>query len=132
MKGQSPDSWQIILADLSLILFLTAIGSYGAAQVKEPPHSVVSLDEAPQAIFREQADGSSLSDWIVSQTVDSRAQLTIVAVYQKGNLRNVWNKAMRLSDEADQAGHDARIALEPGLEDDVYAIIAFNRRIPLD
>lgn len=127
MNARSTDAWQVILADLSLILFLLAIAGYGASQTSDGVTRKLSIGEDSQAIFREQDGSSGLVDWIATQNIDPRAQLTIVATYTPEKIGHVWKEVQRLFSEAQSTGHAVRIVIEAGESDDVYVIIAFDR-----
>jgi len=136
--------WQLILADLALILFLvtlTALAGEEANHGSDRPE-----DEAPtdpyisqaQALYRPDPLGPSLAQWLSEQSPDPRATLTIFAQYapdeqgaEQGSEREgVWAIAQALSDDAQGRGFGVRVVITEGKASDVYASLAYDTALP--
>ncbi len=127
--------WQIMLADLSLILFIvtasaidpapdksvnTTAAPAAAAQAPAP-----SQRSEPVAVFRPGLD-LDFGTWLAERTADPREQLTIVARYTGRDSARARAAAETLASEAQAAGLAPRIVVEPGQSADVAAIFAFD------
>ncbi|MEL6738571.1 MAG: hypothetical protein AAFO28_06565, partial [Pseudomonadota bacterium] len=85
---RKPASWQLLLADLALILFLvTAAALTRSEEVirRDAPMAQAGLPKGPgevapaQALYRAGVGPESLAEWLEQQPRDPRAALTIVA-----------------------------------------------------
>ena len=129
--------WQLILADLALILFLLTLSALPAAEAEsgEPPADNTALavlrpEVAPaQALFRAVPGGPSLGAWLAAQSPDPRATLTIFATYSKGGDAAAWARAQALADEARAGGTRVRTIITTGAAADVYASLAYDEKI---
>ncbi len=106
--------WQMIIADLSMILFmLTASAvtrqdnSAKAAPVSAPAPAPRS---EPVAVWIAGEGTPPLKDWLAQQSRDPRQQVTITATYAPGAMQEALAQAQAL---AVQAG-EARVLVEPG------------------
>lgn len=142
-RGGHGHGWQLILADLALILFLLTLSALPAAEadagrglaaraVQEKTARETARPEiaAAQALFRPIAGGPPLSAWLAGQTPDPRATLTIFAVHTPGKEREAWSRAEALATEARAAGARVRTIIAAGKEPDLYASLAYDA--PLD
>jgi hypothetical protein len=140
--GSSPrggHGWQLILADLALILFLLTLSALPAAEatpsrrltdrearerdVKGP----LQPEIAPaQALYRPLPKGPSLSQWLAAQAPDPRATLTIIAAHRPGGEAAAWDRAQSLAQEARAVGTRVRTIITVGAEDDIYASLAYD------
>ncbi|KPF63984.1 hypothetical protein [Porphyrobacter sp. AAP60] len=131
--------WQLILADLALILFLLTLSALPAAEAesghrladrearaKEARPAQRAVVASSQALFRPVADGPGLSEWFRSQPRDPRATLTIFATYGQGGEAAAWAKAQAMADEARASGARVRTIIAAGAEADVYASLAYD------
>lgn len=134
--------WQLILADLALILFLLTLSALPAAE-SESGKRLADSDArgkdarrimhpevaASQALFRPVAGGPALGEWLSSQAPDPRATLTIFAVHGKGTEADAWLHAQALAAEARAHGAKVRTIITAGAGDDLYASLAYDEVI---
>ena len=125
MKVKSSQSWQLILADLSLILFLVALTGLASAQARRDSESQLHVQPA-QALYRPSADGPELNEWLARQDLDPRLTLTVFVRYRRGNPEVAWSQARTLELSAHEAGVQVRIIMISADEDDIYASLAFD------
>lgn len=125
MSRRPAPSWQVILADLALILFLTVLAGFAAVRSRESAREEDIVIAGAQAVYRRTPD-VSLADWLAQQQVDHRMQLTIFARYAAGERMQVWENARTLMAEAQGAGFTTRVILEPGQESEAYAVLAYD------
>lgn len=135
--------WQLIIADLALILFLLTLSTLPAADaetgkriaaraVREKAARDAALAEvAPaQALFRPVPGGPSLGAWLAAQTPDPRATLTIFAAHVSGGEATAWARARALAAEARASGVRVRTIIAAGKADDLYASLAYDALLP--
>lgn len=133
------NGWQLIIADLALILFLLTLSALPAAEaesgrrlaaraVQEKAARDAALAEvAPaQALFRPVAGGPSLGTWLAAQTPDARATLTIFASHAPGRETQAWARAAALAAEARATGTRVRTIITAGRQSDLYASLAYD------
>lgn len=127
--------WQVMLADLSLILFLTTAASL-ASQDRPAPGTADAVrpalagESVPAGVFR--AGGETrLGDWLAKRATDPRESLTIHARYAPGAREAAIARAAELAAQAAAAGHEARIIVEPGARDEALALFAFTGETPM-
>ncbi len=131
--------WQLILADLALILFLLTLSALPAAEAevgrkladraareKDLRHSYKPEIAAAQALFRPVAGGPSLTEWLASQPRDPRATLTVFARHLPGDEAAAWNAAAALADDAQASGVAVRTIITAGRHGDLYASLAYD------
>ncbi|MEL6237092.1 MAG: hypothetical protein AAFQ90_00715 [Pseudomonadota bacterium] len=151
---RSATSWQLILADLALILFLiTAAALSGGEQdtgAKEPPAdgnaALLPGAVAPaQALYRAGPGLPTLAQWLEQQPRDPRATLTIIAQYTKaGKARDAgpsngrddraiseaeraWADARSMAATAQALGVRTRVIIRSGAQYDVHASLAHDQ-----
>lgn len=136
----SAHGWQLILADLALILFLLALSAQLAMREEDPdtltaiaerhkmrPAGTKAVNVAPaQAIFRSVPQGPSLGEWLSAQPRDPRATLTIFASHRPGAEAAAWTAARMLAEEAARLRVPTRIIISAGRESEVYASLAYD------
>ncbi|TAD82458.1 MAG: hypothetical protein EAY70_03440 [Sphingomonadales bacterium] len=135
-------SWQLILADLALILFLLTLSTLPAAEAetgqrlteragrgREAPGTPQSEVGAGQALFRPVPGGPSLGAWLAGQASDPRATLTVVATHAPGREADAWARAQALAAEVRARGTAVRVIITTGTPEDVYASLAYDTRI---
>ncbi len=145
--GSGGSSWQLILADLALILFLvtltalpqgeTGIGPglagrvAGSAAARAQTHSPSPPAEvaAAQALYRPVAGGPSLGEWLAGQPHDPRATLTVFAFHPAGGEAAAWQAARRLAASAQDSGVPVRIIISGGSAADLYASLAYDSAV---
>jgi hypothetical protein len=131
--------WQLILADLALILFLLTLSTLPATEAetgqrladsdaREAEARPVPKPEiaAAQALFRPFAQGPGLGEWLAAQSPDPRATLTVFATHPKGGEAEAWVRAEALAREARRSGVAVRTIITPGNGAEVYASLAYD------
>lgn len=131
--------WQLIFADLALILFLLTLSALPAAeaetarglatravQEKTARDALQGEVAAAQALFRAVPGGPALGDWLASQAPDPRATLTIFAVHAPGGEAAAWARAEALAAEARARGVRVRTIISAGRAADLYASLAYD------
>lgn len=127
--ARASGSWQVILADLALILFVVMLAGFVAARgVVARPDDGIAV-EPGQAVYRKTLRGPSLGDWLDSEISDPRAQLTIHARYQAEDRNAVVQEALELWGDAVRDGHHPRLIVETGARSGVVARLAYDRKI---
>lgn len=134
--ARSGHGWQLILADLALILFLLTLSALPAAEAGTSTGNRLAAREedarpqpeiaAAQALFRPVAGGPSLGAWIKAQPYDPRATLTIFAVHPPGAEAAAWARAEALAAEARASGARVRTIISAGKEAEIYASLAYD------
>ena len=123
--------WQFVLADLSLILFLTTAAALsqegdtgaGSAAGASPP----SIPDAGMtALYVVQPGAPSFADWLNSAARDPRERLTISAQYIAGERAAQARDALELVSLAERSGFAARLVLTPSMESRIAASFAFD------
>ncbi len=122
MISRLPSGWQIVLADLSLVLFLATAAALEASDGEEFMFMAPEADAV--AVYREGA-GRSLSDWLAERPRDPRERLTVLARHVPGTRNEAMKGALELAEEAEEAGRPARIVLEPAAQAETVALIGF-------
>lgn len=134
--------WQLILADLALILFLLTLSALPAAEA-ETGHRLADraardkeADGAPlpeiagaQALFRPVPGGPALGEWLAAQAADPRATLTVVATHPAGGEAQAWARAEALAAEARARGTRVRIVITAGRTADLTAGLAYDAQL---
>lgn len=124
MIARAGSGWQTVLADLSLILFMTT-----AAVVAEPPVPAAPPPRAapalpamgePVAVWSGAPGGPALGDWLAQTALDPRLRLTIVASPAEAET------ALRL---AAGAGRAARVLIEPGASGPPLATLTYDQAL---
>lgn len=142
-SGGTGSGWQLILADLALILFLVTLTALPVAEA-EAPRSLaarVARDEdtrptarraeiaAAQALYRPVAGGPGLAEWLASQPRDPRTTLTIFALHPAGGEAAAWEDARALAASAQGSDVPVRIIITAGPEADLYASLAYDAAV---
>lgn len=131
--------WQLILADLALILFLLTLSALPAtepASGRRPADTAARGEEArpdpapdiaaSQALFRPITGGLGIGEWLGEQAVDPRATLTVFATYREGGEAAAWEAARGLAAKAEATGVRVRTIITAGAERDLYASLAYD------
>jgi hypothetical protein len=141
-QARGGHGWQLILADLALILFLLTLSALPAAEAetgqhvaaraareetdREEPHPEIA---PAQALFRPVPGGPELGAWLAGQTPDPRTTLTIFATHAPGGEAEAWARAETLAAEARGAGARVRTIIMAGKEPDLYASLAYDAQV---
>ncbi|HSF12433.1 MAG TPA: hypothetical protein VLA50_05615 [Erythrobacter sp.] len=139
LPSRSSHSWQLILADLALILFLLALSALPAAEAEtgkklvearalsqEARRPAAFEVAAAQALFRPVEGGPSLAEWLASQPRDPRATLTVFVRYPRNGEAVAWSTARSLAREAEASGVAVRTMVSAGDEAEVYASLGYD------
>lgn len=136
--------WQLILADLALILFLVVLSTLPAAEAetgrqhadraargeetrpKTRSELAAPAIAAAQALYRPTPRGPSLGAWLAGQPRDPRATLTVFARHRPGGEAAAWQAAQALAVEARGKGVAVRVIIAAGDEADLYASLAYD------
>ncbi|MCM0000950.1 MAG: hypothetical protein NBV68_16360 [Erythrobacter sp.] len=143
-SGRVGHGWQLILADLALILFLLTLSALPTAEAEAGRHLAARAVQekttreslrpkgeiaAAHALFRPVAGGPSLGEWLETQTPDPRATLTIFAVHPPGEEAAAWARAGALAAEARARGARVRTIITAGKEAEIYASLAYDAEV---
>lgn len=142
---QAPRSfagWQLLLADLALILFLVTLSALPESEApsgRNPADSAATKPgararaaaeiAASQALFRPVAGGPSLSEWLASQPRDPRATLTVFVRHLPGEEAVAWDAAQTLAQDAARSGVAVRTIITASAQEDVYASLAYDAEV---
>ncbi len=133
MSLRDPSGWQLILADLALILFLVTIAALANTADRPDSQDTRSGEDtggasvAPsQALFRPGTDVPSIEQWLARQPRDPRATLSIIATHRAGEDQKAWEAAQKLATQARETGVAVRVLVQPGDRSDLYASLAFD------
>jgi hypothetical protein len=131
--------WQLIFADLALILFLLTLSALPAAEAtsgqrladtdarETEAHGALRPEVAPaMALFRPVPGGPSLGAWLAAQAPDPRATLTVFATHTRGGEAAAWSRAEALATEARASGARVRTIITAGPAEDIYASLAYD------
>lgn len=139
--AQPGTSWQIMLADLSIILFLTtfsalAKGEASPAKAAIPvaapavpaptPPPMLAVAE-PVAMWRAGNGAPPLDQWLKDQGIDDRMRINVHGGYRPGRRDAVLADAARLSADPALAGRAIRLILEPAAADTVTVTLSFDQ-----
>jgi hypothetical protein len=133
-------AWQVILADLALILFLVSLSALPAAgassvpRLADPAARGAEARGAPQAgevaaaqaLYRPLKGGPTLAQWLATQPRDPRATLTIFASHPAGGETAAWEAARSLAAGVRGSGVPVRIIITSGSKPDLYASLAYD------
>jgi hypothetical protein len=126
-------TWPVLLADLSLILFVaTAVqASHSrAGEGKEPQAAATpAAPGIPQAFYSAGPGSPPLSQWIAGQGLGDEAQVTILSSYRPGEADAALARAGALVRQASEAGKAPRVLVEPG-DGSARAILSYDRGQP--
>lgn len=124
--------WQLLLADMALILFLFALSALPEAdraasgeQPEQPGQTSAQMAPA-QALFRDEPGGPSLAQWLARRPRDPRATLTVFARHSDDDTADLWDRARRLGEVAHGEGYKVRIIISRGDRSDLYASLAYD------
>lgn len=147
MIARAGPGWQIVLADLALILFVSALTALGmteeAEDLEDPTHTPASKvdDErageiaqfAPaQALFRASPGGPDIGQWLDLQSPDPRSTLTIFANHAPGEAVRAWKIAREWAEMAEARGISVRVVLSAGQRTEIHASLGFDAAPAID
>lgn len=145
VRARNGHGWQLILADLALILFLLTLSALPAAEAETGQRLAARAAQeqasrkatkaevaAAQALFRPVPGGPTLGAWLSTQAPDPRATLTIFAIHAPGGEAEAWAKAGALAAEARAAGARVRTIISAGPAAEIYASLAYDEQTAQD
>lgn len=122
MNARAATSWQTILADLAMILFMVTASALSDPGVKPPPkppappvkprHLAASARAEPVGVWREGPGMPALADWVAQQGADPRLRATVL-VREAGDAAQALDHAARLVNALGARKADARVVVEP-------------------
>ena len=123
MIARAGSGWQTVLADLSLILFMTTAAAVRDAPPATPPQRApqsVNLPALaqPVAVWTAAPGAPALAQWLAAAGADPRLRLTILAPSAAAA------QALAL---AAAAGRPARIVLDPDRSGAVQALLGYDQ-----
>lgn len=136
-------SWQTLLADLSLILFMLTASAVTnapdvpvvkAAPVKPlpplaPKPATPSQRAEPVGVWIDSEGAPPLAAWLAEQARDPRLRATIVVRFAGGDRAGALLRAARLSEAAGPRGAGARIVIEAGAQDAASVALGYDDEI---
>lgn len=126
MTRRGVPSWQVVLSDLALILFLTTLAAVQGTQQGAPSAAQESARANELAVYREGAGGLSLEAWLDLQSSDPRTQLTILARYVPEEFAAVDQRARALAQASRDHGKAPRVVLEPAGASEITVSLAYD------
>lgn len=124
-------SWQLLLADLALILFLVTLTALVNSDGKSDEALARPAYVAPaQALFRPSARGPSLAEWLQEQPLDPRLTLTIIAQHSGEDQDLMWQNAQIMAASVVGAETRVRVLITKGKQSDLYASLAYDEPEP--
>lgn len=132
--ARNDHSWQLILADLALILFLVSAAALSASDGFESSETIndIEAEDATvigpaQALYRAGPGLPSLAEWLERQPRDPRASLTIVAQHRPDQEERAWTEARALAATAKAVGVRSRVIIREGEESDIHARLGYDQ-----
>jgi hypothetical protein len=132
MIRSSSTRWELLLADLSLILFIVSLAGLATAEThansQAGPPSPSDNDAPSQAIYRNVAGAPQLGEWLDSQMLDPRLTLTIRVEYSGASKAASLARAAAMAGEATRRGLPVHTVLVENAEESaIMAELAFDR-----
>jgi hypothetical protein len=142
--ANAPGGWQIILADLALILFMITAAALAntpantpesaqspfkpsaAPQVPPTKPIAASFRGEPVAVWTDAEGVPPLGHWLASEGSDARLRATIVVRFTKGQQSAAFSRAKVLLQQAGNRGANARIVVEAGPSDGAVVTLAYD------
>jgi len=120
--------WQVLLADLSLILFMTTAATLDQGRRAELAELLPGGDTLPAAVYRIEPDGGpdDLRAWIAAYSPDPRESLDITIGYRPDRFDAAMARARALMQQARDGGQEPRMTFEPEPGETVTASFGFN------
>ena len=146
--ANAPGGWQIILADLALILFMITAAALANTPANTPANTAAnaqspfkpsaapqarptkpiaaSLRGEPVAVWTDAEGVPPLGQWLATEGRDARLRATIVVRFTKGQQAAAFLRAKVLTQQAGKRGENARIVVETGPSDGAVVSLAFD------
>ncbi len=119
------NGWQMIFADLSIILFMmtaSAVGHPLTQPAKPITKAGLADDNVPVAIWSDGPGAEPLQPWMKREGADPRIGFTFIVRYPEGALQTATATALSLAQEA---GGQVRIVLEPSNSRETLVVARF-------
>ncbi len=131
--GAGAAGWQVILADLALILSLVTLSAL-ANEEAHNAHPIIGerreTEIAPsQALFRPNPLGPTLAEWLAQRPHDARATLTVFAQHSGADRDALWEQSKALAASAGEEGFAVRVVITKGAASDLHASLAYDAPI---
>ena len=124
------NGWQLVLADLALILFLVTLTALVSSSSKGEDALTRSPYVAPaQALFRPTERGPTLAQWLAEQPADPRLTLTIIARYSGEDQDTVWQDAQNMAASVAGSTIAVRVIVSKAEQSDIYASLAYDEPV---
>lgn len=126
-------NWQIMLADLSIILFLMTFSALAHDDgLKPKPRAAPAVISAPAvaepvAAWRAGQGAPPLGEWLKSQAADARMRINVHAAYSAGRREQLLSEAAAVGADPALAGRAVRLILEPGAADAVTVTLTYDQ-----
>jgi hypothetical protein len=112
--------WQVMLADLALILFMVTAAAMADAPDKPKAAAVLPAQKPqdparsePLAVWRDGEGAPDLAAWLAQEQPDPRLQLTITLRYPPAAQAGALARGGALAQAASARGMTPRVILEP-------------------
>lgn len=125
-----PAGWQVLLADLSLILFIATAGAVSVQPAIREAY--MNPTDDPEQVFSSLTTGEDIADWLADYAPDPREQLLITIEHREGEFAIALKRARKLEIAAVTAGQAPIITIRQGDQNKTTALFAFNRPSPSD
>lgn len=136
MTPQPGTNWQLMLADLSIVLFLTTFSAMaqGSAKPAKPAPAAHAKVEAPAppavaepvALWRSGGGAPPLGEWLKGQPIDGRMKINVHGAYSAGHREAVLSEATQVTADPALAAKPVRLILEPAETDSVTVSLSFD------
>ncbi len=131
MIARGSPGWQVILADLSLILFTVTASAldYEEPATSSPAHGAppdILPPDRPERLFSARMAGDDLGAWLSTYRADARERLRIVIHYRAGEIDEALARAAGAMRVSADAGHEAQVTLQAGDRAETQAVFAFE------
>jgi hypothetical protein len=130
MKGRAIPTWQVVLSDLALILFLTTLAALARTPGEEPVPVTITVTETDRsselAVYRDGAGGLTLIEWLMQQQPDPRIQVTVLGRFAPTEFAAVSRRARELALQSEQIGRPPRLVLEPADTSVIVVSLAYD------
>lgn len=125
MIRSSFTSWQVTLADLSLILFLVTLAGIAPASDSSGGEEMREMTPS-QALFQSGLDSPNFTEWLAMQHLDDRMTLMIHVQHPAGDQEWAFVEAMHMVDAARSASVASRVVIDQGRQRASYASLGYD------
>lgn len=132
-------SWQTILADLALILFLVTASALANAPdaplgpdvpARHAPRPVAPSPRAePVGVWTDGPGAPPLAEWLATSARDPRLRVTIAVRYARASRVDALAHAAQLGELAGPRAAAARMVVEPGASDGASVALGYDAEV---